>query len=274
MFLQVSVCPQGGVPAPGGVWSGGAWWRPPGRLLLRAVRILLECILVTEFICYEDDVISKFYFFMKRFCHGMNTTTPTPTTTPTTTPPTTTTPTTTPTTPPPPPPPPPPTTPAPPQSLSDCPNCICTNIWLVYGSPQPGQKYCCSRSNSPELHVQFYVLWEVLNCPDLCYADCGNSFHCCTGAPRTTTTTTTTTPPPPPPSGGGGGCFPSSGNVLLENGKSVTISELHLGDHVQTGKAFHFKVICNCVIVLILKTSYICCISIQYHQLVLSHIVK
>ena len=37
---------------PGGVWSGGvwsrrgAWWRPPGRLLLRSVRILLECILV------------------------------------------------------------------------------------------------------------------------------------------------------------------------------------------------------------------------------------
>ena len=58
----------GGVPAPGwvsapggGAWSqqvevpgprggaccrGGAWWRPPRRLLLRAVRILLECILV------------------------------------------------------------------------------------------------------------------------------------------------------------------------------------------------------------------------------------
>ena len=41
-----------GVSALGGVWSqgvsalDGAWWRPPGRLLLRAVRILLECILV------------------------------------------------------------------------------------------------------------------------------------------------------------------------------------------------------------------------------------
>ena len=33
----------GGVPAPRGVPGGD----PPGRLLLRAVRILLECILVT-----------------------------------------------------------------------------------------------------------------------------------------------------------------------------------------------------------------------------------
>ena len=56
-----------GVPAPGGACSwevptpgggsvpggyllqGGAWWRPPpGRLLLQAVRILLECILVSS----------------------------------------------------------------------------------------------------------------------------------------------------------------------------------------------------------------------------------
>ena len=50
-------CSQG-VPGPGGAWSGGclvlggAWsWGMPGpgerRLLLRTVRILLECILVT-----------------------------------------------------------------------------------------------------------------------------------------------------------------------------------------------------------------------------------
>ena len=39
----------GGVPGPGGYAcsGGGAGWRPPlRRLLLRAVRILLECILV------------------------------------------------------------------------------------------------------------------------------------------------------------------------------------------------------------------------------------
>ena len=34
----------GEVPGPG---EGGAWWRPPGWLLLRVVRILLECILVS-----------------------------------------------------------------------------------------------------------------------------------------------------------------------------------------------------------------------------------
>ena len=43
--------------APGGVCSWrvcsreGAWWRPPGRLLLRAVRILLECIPVLLYVC-------------------------------------------------------------------------------------------------------------------------------------------------------------------------------------------------------------------------------
>ena len=36
------VCSWGG----GGLLPEGAWWRPPGQLLLRAVRILLECILV------------------------------------------------------------------------------------------------------------------------------------------------------------------------------------------------------------------------------------
>ena len=52
----------GGVPGLGGAWSRGclvqgvwsqegAWWRPPpppGRLLLQAVRILLECIIVWQ----------------------------------------------------------------------------------------------------------------------------------------------------------------------------------------------------------------------------------
>ena len=53
MFTGVSV--HRGCMLPGGAWSGGvggslvrggALWRPPGRLLLRAVCILLECILV------------------------------------------------------------------------------------------------------------------------------------------------------------------------------------------------------------------------------------
>ena len=43
-----------------------------------------------------------------------------------------------------------------------------------------------------------------------------------------TTTTTTTTPPPP-------NCFPSTARVSLENGKSVTMSALYVGDKVKTG---------------------------------------
>ena len=40
-------CLLPGVPGPGGcLLPEGAWWRPPGRLLLRVVRILLECILI------------------------------------------------------------------------------------------------------------------------------------------------------------------------------------------------------------------------------------
>ena len=69
MFLQVSIIlfTRGGlVPVgsrigegsgPGWVPGlGGAWWRPPGRLLLRAVRILLECILVELHIVLKDTV--------------------------------------------------------------------------------------------------------------------------------------------------------------------------------------------------------------------------
>ena len=37
---------------------GGAWWRPPGRLLLRAVRILLECILVSYIFKGLKNIIS------------------------------------------------------------------------------------------------------------------------------------------------------------------------------------------------------------------------
>ena len=37
--------------------------------------------------------------------------------------------------------------------------------------------------------------------------------------------------PPPPP-----GCFPSTARVNLENGKSVTMSEIQMGFRVQIGK--------------------------------------
>ena len=58
IFTGVCHSDNRGVPGPGGAWSrggvcsggclllgGDAWWRPPGRPPLRAVRILLECIL-------------------------------------------------------------------------------------------------------------------------------------------------------------------------------------------------------------------------------------
>ena len=58
-YVFTGVClSTGGVLPPGGVLprgrggassGGGAWWRhPPRRLLLRAVRIPLECILVYQ----------------------------------------------------------------------------------------------------------------------------------------------------------------------------------------------------------------------------------
>ena len=41
-------------------------------------------------------------------------------------------------------------------------------------------------------------------------------------------------PPPPPPSH----CFPSVAKTKLKNGKLVPMSELQIGDKVQTGKLF------------------------------------
>ena len=43
-------------------------------------------------------------------------------------------------------------------------------------------------------------------------------------------------PPPPPQSSG---CFPSVARVSLENGKSVSMSELQKGDRVQTGRSLN-----------------------------------
>ena len=60
---------------------------------------------------------------------------------------------------------------------------------------------------------------------------------------QVTTTTTTTTRAPPPPSRGRG-CFRSMAKIKLENGHLVTMSELQIGDRVQTGReiiSFHCK---------------------------------
>ena len=55
--------------------------------------------------------------------------------------------------------------------------------------------------------------------------------HCCICEEGATPLPPTPPPPPPPPSG----CFPSLAEVILENGKSVTMSKLKIGDRVQTG---------------------------------------
>ena len=58
--------------------------------------------------------------------------------------------------------------------------------------------------------------------------------------PTTSTTTTTTTTTTAAPSGGG--CFPSASKVKLKNGKSVMMSELQIGDQVQTGTVAGFLI--------------------------------
>jgi hypothetical protein len=50
------------------------------------------------------------------------------------------------------------------------------------------------------------------------------------------------------PSGGGGGCFPHDASVLLEDGRNVAMSELQIGDRVQsidplTGRQFFDQVV-------------------------------
>ena len=42
-------------------------------------------------------------------------------------------------------------------------------------------------------------------------------------------------PTRPPPANIGDGCFPSAARVKLDNGKSVRMSELQVGDLIQTG---------------------------------------
>ena len=55
-----------------------------------------------------------------------------------------------------------------------------------------------------------------------------------TAAPTTAMKTTAATEAPS--ESGGGGCFPSSATVKLVNQKSVSMSDLQIGDQVQTGR--------------------------------------
>ena len=56
---------------------------------------------------------------------------------------------------------------------------------------------------------------ESKNCNAACSNDGGDTISCCECPKK--------------------GCFPSSAKVYLENGKSATMSELQIGDQVQTG---------------------------------------
>ena len=59
---------------------------------------------------------------------------------------------------------------------------------------------------------------KICDCPkgcDTCYDTAFKKFHCCVGCVLQ--------------------CFPSTARVSLENGESVSMSELQKGDRVQTG---------------------------------------
>ena len=103
------------------------------------------------------------------------------------------------------------------------------------------------------LTVQINVLF---NC------DRTNRFHCCfcsgtatTSTTTTTTTTTTTRPPPPPPPSKK--CFPSTAKVKLESGKLVKMSELQIGDQIETGRMVLLTTLLNFVIYFILFMNFI-----------------
>ena len=120
-----------------------------------------------------------------------------------------------------------PTTSAPPSPELQCPVCTCIPVYHgSYGSLKADEQssYSCSRAHLPRIFGisrAFNNYQGALSCPTLCFADCVHSYHCC-AAP----------PPPPTPAGQ---CFPSAARVTLENGQSVTMSHLQIGDRVQTG---------------------------------------
>ena len=60
-------------------------------------------------------------------------------------------------------------------------------------------------------------------------------FHCSYVLHKSLFVSIKTAATPSPPPSKGWQCFPSSANVLLESGKSVKMSELQIGDLVQTG---------------------------------------
>ena len=103
-----------------------------------------------------------------------------------------------------------------------------------------GKDFCCAPPEGPEI-TEDPPVDQVAHCPSnqQCLAACINSsdpgvldYYCCfTNSTALPTKTTTTMAPPPGPS-----CFPSAAKVNLQNGKSVTMSELPIGDQVLAGK--------------------------------------
>ena len=119
--------------------------------------------------------------------------------------------------------------------MEGCPDCTCKPV--TYGSyfsltlELESEHFCCDRSRTPEIGGGRRPVPDYSrSCPTMCVAKCGDNYHCCKGTP-------TVTKAPPASSV----CIPSSARVSLENGKSVTMSDLQIGDKVQTGKGFSFE---------------------------------
>ena len=118
-----------------------------------------------------------------------------------------------------------------------CTDCTCMPVWYArYGSrkvSKPKYHYCCSRSDSSEIYPRFRGTIDDYSyyCSTMCVATCGDKYHCCEGIPTRTKA---------PGASSSSSCFPSSASVNLQNGKSVTMSDLQIGDKVQTGTCICF----------------------------------
>ena len=109
--------------------------------------------------------------------------------------------------------------------------CSCGN---VANGEYVGHQICCHPTSGPLSTKNFTAAAEVCSLDQPCLAICNittdnPNFYCCSSFPYSSTTTTA---PPPGPSA----CFPSSARVHLQNGKSVTMSQLQIGDQVLAGK--------------------------------------
>ena len=96
-----------------------------------------------------------------------------------------------------------------------------------------GNAYCCSCIDwSKYVPVDYW--YTLTQCNNLCRAritlNFQERFYCCTCLDEVTPTTTAAPPLPSSPP-----CFPSHAKMSLKNGNTVMMSELQIGDQVQTG---------------------------------------